>query len=61
MSRKIYTILSILLVATFMLAACGAPATEAPPAATDESAVTEPTSSPRARSRRGTDDDCQLE
>ena len=43
MSRKIYTILSILLVATFMLAACGAPATEAPPAATDESAVTETT------------------
>jgi raffinose/stachyose/melibiose transport system substrate-binding protein len=31
MSRKIYPILSILLVVTFALAACGTPATEAPP------------------------------
>jgi len=41
MSRKIYTILSILLVAAFALSACGAKATEAPaqPAATDAPAV----------------------
>jgi raffinose/stachyose/melibiose transport system substrate-binding protein len=35
MSRKIYMILSVLLVAAFALTACGAPATEAPPAATE--------------------------
>ncbi len=40
MSRKIYTILSLLLVAAFALSACGAKATEAPaPVATDAPAV----------------------
>ena len=29
MSRKIYTVLSLLLIAAFALAACGTPATEA--------------------------------
>jgi len=43
MSRKIYTILSLLLVAAFALSACGGGATEAPaqPAATDAPAATE--------------------
>ena len=41
MSRKIYMILSILLIVSFALTACGAPATEAPPPATDATAVTE--------------------
>ena len=47
MSRKIYTILSLLLVAAFALSACGARATEAPaqPAATEASAATEAPSS----------------
>ena len=45
MSRKIYTILSLLIVAAFVLSACGAPATEAPqtepaaPAATEQPAA----------------------
>lgn len=47
MSRKIYTILSLLIVAAFVLSACGGGATEAPPtepevpAATDAPAATE--------------------
>jgi len=43
MSRKIYTILSLLLVAAFALSACGAKATEAPaqPAATSAPAATQ--------------------
>lgn len=43
MSRKIYTILSLLLVAAFALSACGAKATEAPaqPAATNAPAATQ--------------------
>jgi raffinose/stachyose/melibiose transport system substrate-binding protein len=44
MNRKLYVLLSLVLMAAFVLAACGAPApTEAPPpAATDEPAATEP-------------------
>jgi raffinose/stachyose/melibiose transport system substrate-binding protein len=41
MSRKTYMIMSILLIASFALAACGTPATEAPAPATQEPAVTE--------------------
>jgi raffinose/stachyose/melibiose transport system substrate-binding protein len=41
MSRKITMILSILLIVSFALTACGAPATEAPPPAVDEPAATE--------------------
>jgi raffinose/stachyose/melibiose transport system substrate-binding protein len=41
MSRKIYLMLSILLIVSFALSACGAPATEAPPASTEEPAATE--------------------
>ena len=44
MSRKIYTILSLLLVVAFALSACGTPATDAPAqpaAATDAPAATE--------------------
>jgi len=43
MSRKIYMILSLLLVAAFALSACGSPATEAPakPVATEAPAMTE--------------------
>lgn len=41
MSRKIHTILSILLVVAFALAACGTPVTEAPPAATEAPAATD--------------------
>ena len=36
MSRKIYMVMSILLVVSFALTACGAPATQAPPAAATE-------------------------
>ena len=39
MSRKIYVILSLLLIAAFALSACGSPATEAPAAATEAPAV----------------------
>src|SRR6185436_683467 len=48
MSRKIYTILSILLVAAFVLSACGAKATEAPaqPAATEAPAQPAATEAP---------------
>ena len=48
MSRKIYTILSLLLVAAFALSACGAPATDAPaqPAATDAPAQPAATDAP---------------
>jgi raffinose/stachyose/melibiose transport system substrate-binding protein len=43
MNRKLYALLSLVLVAAFVLSACGAPATEAPPpAATEEPAATEP-------------------
>ena len=35
MSRKLYTLLSLVLMLSFALTACGAPATEAPPAATE--------------------------
>ena len=35
MSRKIYPILSFLLIVSFALTACGAPATQAPPAPTE--------------------------
>ena len=43
MSRKTYSILSILLILAFALTACGgAPATEAPPAATEEPATEAP-------------------
>src|SRR5689334_11230414 len=38
MSRKLYMILSLMLIAAFALTACGSPATEAPP---DEPAATE--------------------
>lgn len=41
MSRKIYALLSLLLVATFVLAACGAPATEAPAAPAAEEPAAE--------------------
>ena len=41
MSRKIYMILSTLLIFAFALTACGAPATEAPPPAVDEPAATQ--------------------
>lgn len=41
MSRKIYAILSILLIASFALAACGSPATEAPAATEAPSSATE--------------------
>lgn len=41
MSRKMYMILSVLLIVSFALTACGAPATEAPPPAVDEPAATE--------------------
>lgn len=47
MTRKIYTVLSILLILAFALTACGAPATEAP-AATDEPAATEPSAATEA-------------
>jgi len=48
MSRKIYTILSLLLVAAFALSACGAKATQAPaqPAATDAPAQPAATDAP---------------
>jgi hypothetical protein len=36
MSRKTYLILSVLLIVSFALTACGAPATEAPPPATEK-------------------------
>jgi len=39
MSRKIYVVLSLLLIAAFALAACGSPATEAPAVATEAPAV----------------------
>lgn len=39
MSRRIITILSVLLVASFALAACGTPATQAPPAPTEAPAA----------------------
>jgi raffinose/stachyose/melibiose transport system substrate-binding protein len=39
MSRKIYVILSLLLIASFALTACGSPATATPAAATDAPAV----------------------
>jgi len=42
MSRKIYMILSILLIAAFALTACGAPATEAPPAPAEPTQPAEP-------------------
>jgi len=42
MSRKIYTILSLLIVAAFVLSACGAPATEAPQTEPAAPAATEP-------------------
>jgi len=42
MSRKIYVILSILLIAAFALTACGAPATEAPPAPAEPTQPAEP-------------------
>lgn len=43
MNRKLYILLSFLMITAFVLSACGAPATEAPlPAATDEPAATEP-------------------
>lgn len=42
MSRKIYIVLSLLIVAAFVLTACGAPATQTPLAATEEPAATEP-------------------
>jgi raffinose/stachyose/melibiose transport system substrate-binding protein len=42
MSRKIYTILSLLMVAAFVLSACGAPATEAPQTEPAAPAATEP-------------------
>ena len=50
MSRKIYMILSLLLVAAFVLSACGAKATEAPaqPAATDAPAQPAATDAPAA-------------
>ena len=53
MSRKIYTVLSLLLVAAFALAACGtpaAPATEAPAAPADTAAPAAPaaTEAPKA-------------
>jgi hypothetical protein len=51
MTRKLYILLSLVLTVSFMLAACGASATEAPPAATDEPAVTEPTEPPAPRSQ----------
>src|SRR5687767_7618385 len=41
MSRKMYMILSVLLIVSFALTACGAPATEAPPPATEEPAATD--------------------
>lgn len=47
MSRKIYMILSTLLIFAFALTACGAPATQAP-AATDEPAATEPSAATEA-------------
>ena len=47
MSRKTYLILSILLILAFALTACGgAPATEAPPAATEEPATEAPAGEP---------------
>src|SRR5512143_1704051 len=47
MSRKIYTILSILLVTAFALTACGTPATtEAPPAPTEAPAQPAATEAP---------------
>jgi raffinose/stachyose/melibiose transport system substrate-binding protein len=50
MSRKIYMILSIVLIAAFALAACGAPATAAPPAAQEpaQPAATEAPAQPAA-------------
>ena len=42
MSRKIYMILSIVLIAAFALTACGAPATPAPPAAQEPAQPAQP-------------------
>src|SRR5258705_3854069 len=49
MSRKTYLILSVLLIVSFALTACGAPATEAPPpAATEAPAQPAATEAPAA-------------
>ena len=46
MSRKIYILISVLLMISFVLAACGTPATEAPSAATEEPAQPAATEAP---------------